>query len=136
MKYLKKFNENDEFESRLDGSSKSKSDYEKIGSFHKPKSMSDDDFEDSMKGISDMGKGFHVDNHGTESGLVFKLLKGLWNYDDDFLKAVADYFESFDYANNFLNTYDGADGIEDAWERFLNRYDWDEDEINPFSEIN
>jgi hypothetical protein len=33
MKYLKKFNENNEFESRLDGSSKSRSDYEKRGSF-------------------------------------------------------------------------------------------------------
>jgi hypothetical protein len=34
-----------------------------------------------------------------------------------------------------FNENDGADGIEDAWEQFLNRYAWDKDEINPFLEF-
>ena len=133
MKYLKKFNESDEFTSRIDGSQKSKSDFEKRGNFWKPKSMSDNSFEKELKSISGaFGDGFRG-NIETESELVLKLLKTCWNIDESILKSVADYFKSFDYANHFMGEYDAHDeNMEMAWDSFVRRYDWDSDESNPF----
>ncbi len=133
MRYLKKFNESDEFTSRIDGSKKSKSDFEKRGDFWKPKSMSDDDFDKELKSsMSEFGEGFRGKIE-TDSELVLKLLKTCWNTDEDILKLVADYFKSFDYANLFMGEYDANDGdMEMAWDSFVRRYDWDSDESNPF----
>lgn len=133
MRYLKKFNESDEFTSRIDGSKKSKGDFEKRGDFWKPKSMSDDDFDKELKSsMSEFGKGFRGKIE-TDSELVLKLLKTCWNTDEDILKIVADYFKSFDYANLFMGEYDANDGdMEMAWGSFIRRYDWDSNESNPF----
>lgn len=133
MRYLKKFNESGEFTSRIDGSKKSKSDFEKRGDFWKPKSMSDDDFDKELKSsMSEFGEGFRGKIE-TDAELVLKLLKTCWNTDEDILKLVADYFKSFDYANLFMGEYDANDGdMEMAWDSFVRRYDWDSDESNPF----
>jgi hypothetical protein len=134
MKYLKKFESNDDkFVSRIDGSEKSKSDFEKRGSFWKPKSMSDDDFDTELKStMGEFGEGFRG-NIETPSDLVLKLLKTCWNTDESILKSVADYFKSFDYANHFMNEYDAhGEDMETAWDSFVNRYNWDSDESNPF----
>jgi len=133
MKYLKRFNESDEYTSRLDGSNIDKSDYEKRGDFWKPKSMSDDNFDKEIKtAMGKLGDGFKLD-YETPSDLVVKLLKTVWNIDENILKQVADYFKSFDYANHFMGEYDAHDGdMEIAWNSFVNRYYWDSDEHNPF----
>jgi hypothetical protein len=138
MKYLKKFNESesdDKFTSRLDGGEMSKSDFEKRGDFWKPKSMSDDDFDTELKStMGEFGEGFRG-NIETPSDLVLKLLKTCWNTDESILKSVAEYFKSFDYANHFMNEYDAhGEDMETAWDSFVNRYDWDSDESNPFNE--
>jgi hypothetical protein len=137
MKYLKKFNESesdDKFTSRLDGSEMSKSDFEKRGDFWKPKSMSDDDFDNEFKStMRGIGSSFNDDS--TDPNLVLKLLKTCWNTDESILKSVADYFKSFDYANHFMEEYDSNDGDMDlAWDSFVSRYHWDSDQSNPFNE--
>jgi hypothetical protein len=134
MKYLKKFNESndDKFISRIDGSEKSKSDYEKRGDFWKSKSMSDDDFDNEFKSAM-MGIGSSFNDDSTDPNLVLKLLKTCWNTDESILKSVADYFKSFDYANHFMDEYDSQDGDMDlAWDSFVRRYHWDSDQSNPF----
>lgn len=134
MKYLKKFEnlDDDKFTSRLDGSKKSKSDYEKRGDFWKQKDMSDDDFGDELKEIlPQVGKYFH-NEHLIDSDLVFKFLKNTWNYDDELLRKVADHFQSFDYSHLFLNEYDSANDIEEAWENFTKRILDGEEQQNPF----
>jgi len=137
MKYLKKFNESesdDKFTSRLDGGEMSKSDFEKRGDFWKPKSMSDDDFDNEFKStMRGIGSSFNDDS--TDPNLVLKLLKTCWNTDESILKSVADYFKSFDYANHFMEEYDSNDGDMDlAWDSFVSRYHWDSDQSNPFNE--
>lgn len=115
------------FISRLNGSEKTKNDYEKVGDFWKPTNISHEEFDKQFKS---MLYSFNNDIE-IEPDLVFKLLKHTWNYDDDILRKVANYFQSFDYSHLFMNEYDAHNDLDIAWNSFIQRYDMDY-QINPF----
>ena len=93
--------------------------------------MKDDGFDNELKDFArEFGSAFHND-HKIDSNLVFNLLKQTWNHDDELLRKISEYFESFDYSHLFLNEYDSVKDIEEACENFTRRIIGDE-QPNPF----
>lgn len=64
---------------------------------------------------------------------AFNSIKNEWNYPDKFLMKIAKYFKCTTTANDFLDIFDGADDINDAWEIFCTKWGaGHEIDMNPF----
>ena len=65
---------------------------------------------------------------------AYTSLKNRWKLPDDFISKVASNFLCATEGNIFLEFYDGADDIDDAWERYCDfRGIEHEKEFNPFN---
>jgi hypothetical protein len=66
---------------------------------------------------------------------AIKSLKNEWNYPEEFIIRVATQFECASEGNIFLDFLDGADDIQDAWDRYcVFRGVEHERNMNPFIE--
>jgi hypothetical protein len=118
------------FTSRIDGSLKFKSDFEKVGDFYKEKKQNLDDFNNQLKSsLSSIV--YYGSDFRSDTNLVHEKLKEIWNLDHQLLREIVNYFESFDQTNAFLEILDGSDDINSAWNEFVDKYNWSEIE-NPF----
>jgi hypothetical protein len=74
-----------------------------------------------MNDLSKLPNLFKTDEDVRSSKAIdfaYKSLKAEWRYPDEFILKVATNFECASEGNIFLDQLDGADGIEDGWERY------------------
>jgi hypothetical protein len=92
--------------------------------------------EENIKSLRNI---FHIDEQVRREKAVdfaFKSLQSYWNYSDELLMAVANHFKCASEGNVFIDILDGADDMQDAWERYCEHHgDPDEKENCPFLEI-
>ena len=81
---------------------------------------------------------FDVENEiktSEDTRFAFNSLKGEWGFDDEFIMKVAIHFGSADEGQYFLNIYDGADDIDEAWETYCDERGMScESPVNPFKD--
>lgn len=64
---------------------------------------------------------------------AFKSLKNEWNFPEELIRSVANYFECASEGNIFLDQLDAADDMEDAWRRYCRMRGIEhEEDFNPF----